>query len=821
MKRSHLLVLAVAALIWSAADRTATAAYAESHSSHALIDRLWPEATPLADGWYEVDWYGYVRPAGDWIYHIEHGWQYCMGGGGSSLFAYDANLMAWGWTAAGTYPTFYWYWPVEDWALYRRPGAPGHRIFYHYGESAWRHETRMADPVFISGELRSILVTAPSGDSPIVVSDGDSGHSFSVPAGESGTIRLAPMDVHYPAPPHDGEGWIIEPEGLSEMKLVLEATGNEDTAPIVYAFTDMQGAFSDSIGYGQMRWVALHWEELKDGRSAYAIPFPDSDGAETMSVGSEVLADQDDMQLPQNYWISRVDPNSALVQQRSMVRLQVDQYVESMLAELDPALRSEVETRREESRLRFAYGGNYYTGFNKLRIRGTGRRFRPVLAITSPTNAGALAHETGHYMTHLLAGHDAYDQLERRGGSLFSGQHGIQDDIGRNNLLEDYAYYLESFLIGSGGKAVLDNPRSTFRDLSARTRDFPGIEGFAASMLALLHYEEHTLRDSFNISWPIAPLGLTRGAVFAIVAQGRTSVEALRREIEQSLAPERKKAFQVLLHRLGWQYAVEGRIVDGDGAPLAGIEVESVVEVDGQSYFGTFTRVVSDDDGRFWLDTFGGHSALLLTTGAGGKTDEFPVTIDWSEATDQRIDLGELVVDEGSEVKVFRDSWQRTYTKTTSGWPEGVEILFGGYFTAVVTHTDAASARMKRVSDHDHIVTWEIHVPVGAKVHVSGTFHVLPSAMSGRAQEGQWRLIWVPTVEWRLDPVGEEGLVSHSDTIMTFNYETPPLGNRDSALARFHKRGRFERYSESQDSWFAHGFGNLFSTYVRLVIETE
>lgn len=807
-------------------------------SGDCAVERLWPDATPLSNGWYRVEWYGYVSSHGDWIYHAEHGWQYALGDGSGSLYAYDVNMGVWAWTSQEIYPVMYYYWPIESWALLGRPAAPGQRRFYHFQRNEWRHETNLGDPVFVAGESRMIAVDVPSGDEAVIIHDALSGHGFSVPAGTSGAISVAPLKVHYPAPPLEGEGWRIVPEGLNDVELVLEGDGDGSIPPLVYVYADMEGAFSDAVGYGQKRWVALYPQEREGGLFAYEIPIPfaEVEGVMQMSVAADVPFDDQDTSVPIDYWISRIDADSPEYRQLMFVRLQVQDYLDLFLAELDSDLRSAVESRRDERRLQAVFGGDYYTGFNRLRLGGLGRRFSPVIAVMAADDTRALPHEAGHYMTHLLVGHPVYAQLERTGGSIFAGQHGIRDPIGRNNLLEDYAYYLESFLIGTGGNYHLDNPRMTFRDLASTAYDLPGLEGFAASMLALLHYEEDTIRDAFNVLWPISPLKLSWGEGFSIVASGRTSVNDLRQEIKQRLSPERRNAFQVLLHRLGWQYRLKGRLVDSEGDPLEGVEVQSVVEVDGEPYFGHGVERLSDEDGRFtFLTGFGGNSLLRVFTGGERGYTDFPVTVDWTQDTTETVDLGDIVIDD-IERKILQDWAQWTLSGSTNPdymWPVGFTTTLSGSIKLIVTHPDAALSTMRvdRIDETSPLtLLWIVEVPRGATVEGIGRFEIKPNVKEGITgggfdNESRWRYIhemhW--NRPWTLWPHGRTGIVSYNDTFsdthLQFNFEQGGIHFYTNIVEiHLHVDGKFEFWSDLRDGWHWGGTRARNPTMVRLII---
>jgi len=65
---------------------------------------LWSAAAVLGNGWCWLDWFGYFCTTYDpWIFHLEHGWMYCVGTDVSSLWLWTPDV-GWLWTGSATYP---------------------------------------------------------------------------------------------------------------------------------------------------------------------------------------------------------------------------------------------------------------------------------------------------------------------------------------------------------------------------------------------------------------------------------------------------------------------------------------------------------------------------------------------------------------------------------------------------------------------------------------------------------------------------------------------------------------------------------------------
>jgi hypothetical protein len=687
---------------------------------------IWDEA-PDYDGWRHLDWFGFMYPMEGYILHAEHGWQYPAGNDPASFHLYDLSIKAWAWIGRDTYPWIYWYGNISEWLFYYTGGSSGNRWFYNEQRDLFQHESDLYPAVFESGPFTNHTVTAGSVES--LVKDPPTGLAFGVPAGESGSVRVATLETAPPAP-YPGEGYTIETQGLASLELILskeELVSGE--FPIVYVYGRMQGAFDDDTGYRE-RWIGLPYEEDQEGNFYFSLP----DTTPEVSIGTmsaEASPRASGGSRPSHYFVSRISPDMPELDNRLNVELQVTSYVADFANALSPALRGTFDTRKDRRPLRISYGANYYTGFNKLRVGSYGRTFTPFMQISSPLQTNALAHETGHYLTHLVVGDAVYDSLEAAGGSIFSGNHGIRDSIGRNNLLEDYAYFFESYLKGTGGNYYLENPHITFSGLSPLTIDFPGLEGFAAHMLAGLRQAGPVMRNTLGTPLPIAPLEIPYAKIFDIVAKGATSVEALRENCENALDPDKKAAFQVMLERLGWSYAVRGRLVDDTGSPISGAGVRNITKVEEEVFVGGTTNLESKANGEFALvgDVFGGSSILEVTL-VDGNPVEVPIHVDWSETTDSYIDLGDVVVAETDNLTI---NASHEYSHPEA-FPPGFQLTLTTDISVEVLGGDAGAVRYEKSIFGDYNSTRlivKIFAPAGSQLAISGNMSIIPNQTGG------------------------------------------------------------------------------------------
>jgi hypothetical protein len=471
--------------------------------------------------------------------------------------------------------------------------------------------------------------TISSGDREVELS----GYTFRFPDGGSGNLTVSKI-ISGPKAPFPGEGLYVEYEGSDPMELVFHRT--EDYL-MVMGYGKVQGMFDDKIG-NRERWFTLPWEELKDGRIAFDLT---AFGVPPETSPAKAPAKKQEVDRLKHFWISKLPAASDEVEKRVLLGLQASDYTQDFLDALSPERRRQVEARIRERSLTTEHDGNYYKGFWWRSLGGWGRIFHPTVHVT--LDGFSLAHELGHYFTHLLVGDDVESALEGQ-GSLF-GEHGIRGVVGRGVVLEEYAYLVEFFLKGTGGQYNLHELYDMFRGLLPEETDFPSLEGFGSAMLAVLSRTGQRMREvSTGESVDVPVMGLSYQRIFEIIAKGATDIDRLRQNIMDSLSAEEAEKFTVVMGIMGWQYFGRGRLLDPKGSPLSGVTVEPLAKVGTKEYsLSPGFKAKTDKDGKFVLPfIFPGKSYLRITQGK--QVTDIPISLDWNLPTNNMVDLGNITV---------------------------------------------------------------------------------------------------------------------------------------------------------------------------------
>ncbi len=487
------------------------------------------------------------------------------------------------------------------------------------------------------------------------VHDSATGVTLSFPEGGSGNVSISKIKSS-PTVPVEGSGVKIEYSGDTPIELVVDTSDGNSVAVLEYGA--FMGCFDDEIGGGE-RWLEVPRNEVNGSNIAHTLmmPFDLSKSSSGKKLGSN------------NFWIARLKPSADKTEQKVAVELQVLSFYKQFLATLPTSLKNIVVSRRDRRFLKFAFVDNspLYTGF-WLRVFGKGLTFLPTLHIPLPPKNQTVAHETGHYFIHLLVGDAAQSTLEGE-ANLFSG-HGVLDEVGRDVILEDLAYFMEYFLTGAGADAYnLVEPYDMLKGKSPQKNDFPSYEGFAAHFLAQLVRTNPTIREFSDGSKfrKISLIKLTYGQVFEIISKGATGINELRTNIEDYLG-KRANRLPVIAHRIGWRYSVEGKLVDPKGSPVGNAIIKPIKVVDGVTYQGKLEGTCfSRKDGTFAItaEAFPGKSILRIIQTTGDSTD-VPIEIDWNKLTTEKIDLGTIEVKPIRKIKTIdiRVSYTGTFNET-------------------------------------------------------------------------------------------------------------------------------------------------------------
>lgn len=466
------------------------------------------------------------------------------------------------------------------------------------------------------------------------VSDG----TFVFPQG-GGTLTVARI-LSGPSPTFPGSGFWVEYAGSSRIQWRTEDRPDEKELFLGYG-VDL-GSIDDETGRVP-RWTAVPVvDTLGAGRSRMLLfeiipPFDWSTGkapAGTTHTGFSA------------YHLARLTPSSTSVQRYEAAERQAWAYFDTMVDSLPPPLNGYVATQVQSGA---AYEPTFYQSLDHkykgfIYLTTLAPFTRPMIFLSEVASEHTVAHEMGHFLTHILAADQKYLVLEAQAPAehLPGDRH-----EGRSVMVEDYAHFTDYFCTGSILNGDPEEPWEFFdifpssSGLTPSGVDWPSLEGFGAVLLTSLVRQSPTIHANTGLTEDIPVVGAHFKDVLPLFTKGASNVNDLRGEVATFLANRGQAGlFPALAERIGWRYNAAGRIVDGAGQPLKDVRVQAICEAGGRLYRtpGSNTTGV---DGRFSLSrVFPGESKLRLWRGS--DSTDVSINAGWVRATNETYNTGDL-----------------------------------------------------------------------------------------------------------------------------------------------------------------------------------
>jgi len=474
---------------------------------------------------------------------------------------------------------------------------------------------------FVVGSITSVALDLPAGSG--WRAPGTS-LRFVFPEGAHGTLRYAAILDGPAAPWSGGSGFHLSFTGSEPVALrVPHAAGGLE---VLLAYGTPRGSWSAPP---TTRWFAM------PNATAGASDSLDLSLAVSPRTGSEAC------ESSLYYWLQRFDPGAPQLDSLNAAVVIAQGFLSAWLDSLDEPRREACRQRMQgEMAPTFCPEASYYAGF--LRRCGAAPVARPRIGLRAGATPGEIAHQVGHYVTHLLVGDEGYAELER--------DTWIDPTIGvarydRTGAIEDYARYHEYLFIGAVEGAGDPAAPATFfapqgSPPSPEAVDLPSLQGYGVLLLHALGRSEPTMTWLTGETRSVPLVGLRYAALADfVIAPGARSMNDLRATAEAYLTSiGRADALPVLLAATGWRYRGWGRLVDHGGAHPAGIALRDVVSAGGRDYAAAEAPVLTDSTGAYsGLTLFGGSSRLRATV-AGDSFDVATATT-WLGSTPQGNDL--------------------------------------------------------------------------------------------------------------------------------------------------------------------------------------
>jgi len=262
----------------------------------------------------------------------------------------------------------------------------------------------------------------------------------------------------------------------------------------------------------------------------------------------------------------------------------------------------------------------------------------------SIADPSTVAHEVGHYMSHVLLGDNGFYELSQQA----IRNHDIGTPHEGRPMLEEYAMFSDYSIYGKVKHGfVMEEPYETLNGSLPQSVDWPSKEGYATCLLARLHTTKNTIITKLPDETQDIPLvGASLTDLWGILANGPRNVNALRLEIGAYLNTKTMlDKLPAILERTGWTYHGSGKVVNGQKSPVANVKVQAISKVGSEKkeYVGSQTKVITDKDGNFALDHIFPGSNFIRVWASDVDSMDFPLTVDPNSKTNTSFAIGELV----------------------------------------------------------------------------------------------------------------------------------------------------------------------------------
>jgi hypothetical protein len=327
---------------------------------------------------------------------------------------------------------------------------------------------------------------------------------------------------------------------------------------------------------------------------------------------------------------------------------------------VQPAARAEIDGRLAP-KVHYAYPGmiSLYHPFivGSGALGSTARTADPyfMFQTTGATAASSstVAHEVGHYMSHVLLGDDSMATLEAQANK----HHEMGDAHSGRPMLEEYAMFADYFMWGkTSGSINMEDPINVLNLLHSSTPaqiDWPSREGYATCLMTVLHAGKSQVTTGLSGAPENIPvIGASFTELWGMLANKPLNVNSLRTGVASYLNGRSKiDALPVLLERTGWSYHGTGKIVDGNAQPLAGAKVQNIaiVSSENRQYPTGNAQATTDNSGNFTLGRLCPGNSIIRVW-VGNDSTDISIAIDADKPTNTAIDLGTLSIGRQSDM---------------------------------------------------------------------------------------------------------------------------------------------------------------------------
>jgi len=502
-----------------------------------------------------------------------------------------------------------------------------------------------------------------SSTTDISIQDTLSGNTFRLPQGGNGTLTITPITSAPENGPAAGIAYKVEYSGAGPLQILIPYNTGE--VPLLWLWGE------PAVSIDELNTM-LESSDESNAIPEIWMPLPRADktsnpAAFDISVANSTIK----LQSPK-FWQAKLDKNDGVFDRLGKLCYLASQDIQKIVDKL-PANIQQNAVLEINGRLH-AYLDGFYELYSSKSLYHpfsyiTGNADPYFIFVATKLGGGVLAdestvaHEVGHYMSHVLLGDDRMRNLEAQA----IREHGKGDAHANRPMLEEFAYFSDYCIVyepnGKGG-SIEDFAATYGSGRTPKTVDWPSLEGYATSLLSKMHTQnaqQNSIIDP-NTTELIPLIQAPLSDLWGILAEGPMSVTALREKIEAYLGDAKKDKLAPLLESSGWSYNGSGRIVDLNNQKIPFAMVQALAKVPSEEkkeYLLPLAPVKADKDGIFTLDRiFPGSNYIRVWPSEGAKQflDLSLRPVDPSNPTNVDLILGDIIYNLSPVIKSTKPS---------------------------------------------------------------------------------------------------------------------------------------------------------------------
>ena len=270
-----------------------------------------------------------------------------------------------------------------------------------------------------------------------VVNDTENNIALSFPEGGAGNVSISAITSSPFTPIEEGTGIKIYYSGDTPIYLAIDTS--EGYSAKVFEYGKFMGCYDYDIGTGEI-WTEVPKVGNNGSEILFMLMMP-HELSKTIASSTEYGSN--------NFWTVRIEQDKNELIHEVEIEDSISNYYKRFENILPVSIKSKVKLKRDSKNLSVVFldpglifkNGPYYSGLWLKTFIG-GLYYAPTIHFLKDTGTQTAAHETGHYLIHLLVGDAVQNTLELQDPG---SNHGVGDVIGRNILLDDLAYFAEFF----------------------------------------------------------------------------------------------------------------------------------------------------------------------------------------------------------------------------------------------------------------------------------------------------------------------------------------------------------------------------------------